>query len=173
MPVRTANINDAPFLVALINSAYRGDASKKGWTTEADIIDGQYRILQPELEALIRRPGACFLIAENEHQEIEGTVFLEKREERLYLGMLSVNPELQAKGTGRALMLAAEEKARQMGCSAIFMRVINLRKELIGWYHRRGYYDTGKTESYTARDYEKINIPFHFNILEKKLEPST
>ncbi len=169
MPITIAQLADAPVLVKLINSAYRGDQSKKGWTTEADIIAGESRILLPDLESLMQKPGVIFLQSVNEKQETEGSVFLEKRGDQLYLGMLSVNPELQARGTGKQLMLAAEDQARQMGCQSIIMRVIHLRKELIDWYLRRGYYDTGQTESYTAPSYESVRIPFHFVILQKDL----
>lgn len=169
MPIKIAQLTDAREMVKLINSAYRGDQSKKGWTTEADIIGGEYRILLPDLEALIQKPGVVFLLSVNEEQQTEGSVFLEKRGDQLYLGMLSVHPDLQTRGTGKQLMLAAEDQARQMGCRSIIMRVIHLRKELIDWYLRRGYYDTGMTASYTAPSYEIVKIPFHFVILQKDL----
>ena len=169
MPVTIARLKDAPALVKLINSAYRGEQSKKGWTTEADIIGGEARILLPDLEALMQQPAVVFLQSINAQNQTEACVFLQQRGEQLYLGMLSVNPELQAKGTGKQLMLAAEEQARKMGCHSIIMRVIYLRKELIDWYLRRGYYDTGKTEAYTPPSYETVKIPFHFVILQKDL----
>lgn len=169
MPISHATIEDAPALVSLINSAYRGDVSTRGWTSEAHIIGDEVRILQPQLEDLLQKPTITFLKANNEVGGLEGCVFLEKRGEQLYLGMLSVDPNLQARGTGKQLMLAAEEHAREQGCSSIYMRVINLRKELIAWYIRRGYYDTGRTENYEAPDLEKIKIPFHFVILQKDL----
>lgn len=169
MSIKIAQLADAPDMVQLINSAYRGEISKKGWTTEADIIGGEFRILLPDLEALIQKPAVVFLLSVNEELHIEGSVFLEKRGDQLYLGMLSVDPARQTRGTGKQLMLAAEEQARKMGCHSIIMRVIHLRKELIDWYLRRGYYDTGKTEAYTAPSYETVRVPFHFVILQKDL----
>ena len=38
--LRYATLHDIPALVALVTSAYRGDARRAGWTTEADILDG-------------------------------------------------------------------------------------------------------------------------------------
>ena len=169
MSIKIAHLADAPDMVKLINSAYRGEISKKGWTTEADIIGGEFRILLPDLEALIQKPSVVFLLSVNEEQRIEGSVFLEKRGDQLYLGMLSVDLVLQTRGTGKQLMLAAEEQARQMGCGSIIMRVIHLRKELIDWYLRRGYSDTGMVEAYTPPSYETVKIPFHFVILQKDL----
>lgn len=169
MPVSIAKIADASSLVSLINSAYRGEESKKGWTTEADIIAGEVRILQPALEELMQKPGVAFLKAISEDQQITGCVFLEKRGEQLYLGMLSVRPTLQARGTGKELMHAAEVYASQQECKSIYMRVINLRTELITWYKRRGYYDTGQIEQYSPPAYETVVTPFHFHILQKDL----
>lgn len=169
MSIHIADEKDSAQLAALINSAYRGEGSKAGWTTEADIIAGDYRILQPELEKLMKRPGVVFLKAENENKQIEGTVFLDKRGGQLYLGMLSVAPGLQGKGVGHQLMLAAEEYARKQQLSSIIMRVIHLRNELIAWYERRGYYNTGRIENYSPSPYETIIIPFHFVILQKDL----
>lgn len=169
MPVQIATLHDIPALVALVNSAYRGEVSKEGWTTEANIIAGEYRILPTEMEELMKRPGVVFLKAENKDKQIEGTVFLEKRGEQLYLGMLSVAPGLQGKGIGHQLILAAEEYCKQQHLASIIMRVIHLRKELIGWYERRGYYNTGRIENYNPSSYETIIIPFHFVILQKDL----
>ena len=78
MPVITATIEDIPQLVALINSAYRGEESKKGWTTEADFIRGSLRIDEPALTELIKLNGAMFLKYVNEQDEIEGCVYLHK-----------------------------------------------------------------------------------------------
>ena len=169
MAIVIATEKDSAELVSLINSAYRGESSKSGWTTEANIIGGQYRILQPQLEELMKKPEVVFLKAENEQQQLTGCVFLEKRGNQLYLGMLSVNPRLQARGTGKQLMAAAEAHARQQQCSSIVMRVIHLRKELIAWYERHGFYDTGLIENYQPTPYETILIPFHFVILQKDL----
>ncbi|HUR65284.1 MAG TPA: hypothetical protein VMZ03_02955, partial [Chitinophagaceae bacterium] len=101
MPVSIAKASDIPSLVTLLNSAYRGDASKQGWTTEADMISGEIRTDEEQLKRLLENPGALFLKATNEKNELEGCVFLDKREGKLYLGMLSVDPALQAKGTGK------------------------------------------------------------------------
>ena len=115
------------------------------------------------------KPSVCFLQSVNESGETEGSVFLEQRGEQLYLGMLSVEPAIQARGTGKQLMLAAEDYARALQLTSIIMRVIHLRKELIDWYIRRGYHDTGRIESYTPTPYETVKIPFHFVVLQKYL----
>lgn len=169
MPVSIANTQDIPALVALLNSAYRGDASKKGWTTEADMIDGELRTDEDDMLRLMKQPDTVFLKYTNDKNEIDGCVFLQKRQGKMYLGMLSVNPKLQARGTGKEIMAAAEEYARQQGCPAIFMRVISLRHELIAWYERRGYHKTGKVEPFENSRFGKATIPFDFLVMEKVL----
>lgn len=170
MPVTTAIEKDIPVLVALLNSAYRGEASKKGWTTEADMVSGELRTDEPDMLKLMQTPDAVFLKYVNAENEIEGCVYLHKRENKLYLGMLCVSPGLQAKGVGKELMSAAEIYARKLNCEAIFMRVISIRHELISWYERKGYQKTGATEPFPEND--RFGTPtqsFHFEIMEKQL----
>jgi GNAT superfamily N-acetyltransferase len=170
MPVLTATLQDIPELVVLINSAYRGDVSKKGWTTEADLLKGEIRTDKVILEQLMQTEGAAFLKFVNEQNEIEGCVFLDKKGNKLYLGMLSVSPVLQAKGTGKLLMNAAVMYAKQKGCDAIYMRVISARHELIKWYEKQGYYKTGQTEPFPDDDRFGVPTqPLEFLIMEKKI----
>jgi ribosomal protein S18 acetylase RimI-like enzyme len=170
MPVLTAAIQDIPQLVALINSAYRGDASKKGWTTEADLLKGEKRTNAETIEQLMESEGAVFLKYVNKQNEIEGCVFLDKKGNKLYLGMLSVSPKLQAKGTGKQLMNAAVLYAKQHGCDDIFMRVISVRHELIKWYEKQGYYKTGQTEPFPNDNRFGIPTrPLEFLVMEKKI----
>jgi len=170
MTVLPATIQEIPQLVALINSAYRGEGSKKGWTTEADLLRGELRTNEATLEELMNTKGAIFLKCINEQEEIEGCVYLHKKENRLYLGMLSVSPMLQSKGTGKRLMGAAANYARQEGCSSIYMRVISVRQELINWYEKQGYYKTGQTEPLPNDDRFGIPTqPLEFLIMEKMI----
>jgi len=170
MPVLPAILQDIPELVALINSAYRGDASKKGWTTEADLLKGEIRTNDETVALLMKTKGAVFLKYINEQNEIEGCVFLDKKGTRLYLGMLSVSPILQAKGTGKQLMNAAVSYAKQEGCDSIFMKVISVRHELINWYEKQGYSNTGHTEAFPNDTRFGIPTqPLDFLILEKMI----
>ena len=170
MPVLTATLQDIPELVSLINSAYRGDASKKGWTTEADLLEGEIRTNEETLEQLLQTNGAVFLKYINEQNEIEGCIFLDKKGDQLYLGLLSVSPILQAKGTGKTLMNAAVDYAKQEGCDSIFMRVISLRHELINWYEKLGYSKTGQTEAFPNDNrFGTPTQPLEFIIMEKRI----
>jgi ribosomal protein S18 acetylase RimI-like enzyme len=169
MPLFKAAIKDIPSLVRLINSAYRGEASKSGWTSEADMVDGEIRTDPEQLAELMRKQEVAILLYTNDKNEPEGSVFLEKRGNKLYLGMLSVSPELQARGTGRKLMAAAEEYAREQQCNTVFMRVISIRHELIAWYERQGYSATGEIQPFEDGRFGTANRPIEFIVMEKPL----
>ncbi len=169
MPVTVASIKDIPQLVSLLNSAYRGDASKKGWTTEANMVSGELRTDEKDMHRLMQQPGTVFLKYTNENNLIEGCVFLQKRNDKIYLGMLSVDPSLQAKGIGKLIMQAAEEYALQQKCPAIYMRVISIRHELIAWYERKGYHQTGEHQPFENSRFGTASAPFDFIVMQKDL----
>lgn len=168
MPVSPATIEDIPALVSLINSAYRGEVSKKGWTTEANLLEGEFRTDIPTLTEIMSRPEAVILKFTTPEKAIPGSVFLEKLERGLYLGMLSVSPLLQASGIGKQLMKAAEQYARENNCPCIFMNVISIRSELIAWYQRLGYQLT--EERKPIPDDSRFGVPtqpLEFAVMEK------
>ena len=170
MPVSIAIKQDIPELVALINSAYRGEASKKGWTTEADLLKGELRTDIPTLSTLIDNPLAALLKHTTAEDVIAGSVYLEIQAKGLYLGMLTVSPQLQAGGIGRQLLQAAEQFAKEKKCPRIFMSVISVRHELIAWYERQGYKKTGETKPFP--DDDRFGIPtqfLEFIIMEKTM----
>lgn len=170
MPISPAGIRDIAALVALMNSAYRGEASKKGWTTEADLLMGEIRTDEATVKELMQTTGAIFLKKVNEQNDIEGCVFLHKKENKLYLGMLSVSPLIQAKGIGKQLMNAATVYAKEQECHSIFMKVISIRNELINWYEKQGYIKTGETEPFPADNRFGIpKQPLEFVVMEKKI----
>ena len=167
--ISIATENDISELNLLINSAYRGEGSKSGWTTEADLLDG-IRTDEESLNKIIHRPKT-FLLKYSENKKIAACVLLEKQDDALYLGMLTVSPELQGKGVGKILLKAAEEKAKQLQCTKIKMTVISVRDELIAWYQRHGYNDTGKREPFPMED-PKFGIPkihLEFIVMEKEI----
>jgi len=162
-----ATTEDIPALLPLINNAYRGENSRQGWTTEADIIEGDERISAKDLEEALRVHGAELLQYKNENGETEGCVYLKPVKEGLYLGMLSVWPHLQAKGIGKGLMKAAEAYAAENGYTKIVMQVIHVRSELIAWYKRQGYQPTGERIPFENGKFGEAKIPLSFMVLEK------
>jgi ribosomal protein S18 acetylase RimI-like enzyme len=169
MPIIQATRTDVPELNKLINSAYRGETSKKGWTTEANILDG-IRIDEETIYKYMGDPKVIILKNTDETGQITGSVYLEIREHKLYVGMFSVSPLLQNKGIGRDLLLAAEAYAKQLNCNILTMTVISTRTELISWYERRGFNATGEIEPF--HDGKKFGIPkqhIELIVLEKHI----
>lgn len=167
--ISIASPDDVSALSQLVNSAYRGEAARKGWTHEADLIQGDLRTDQDSLKELIDSPNSVIL-KYTQDDTITGCVYLEKKNSALYLGMLSVSPAIQARGIGKKLLQAAEDYARKNQCGTIEMTVISVRHELIAWYERNGYHKTSRTEPFHVD--EKFGIPrqdIHFIVMEKKL----
>lgn len=161
---------DYPAIVQLVNAAYRGEASKAGWTTEAWIVGGEKRTNEHHLADLLQQPGAVMLQVHSDGGDLLGCVFLRQDEEGLYLGMLSVWPQLQSKGVGKTLMYLAEEHAHQLGISRIYMHVITARTELLEWYYRRGYVSTGQFKAFPSDPEFGVALqPLEFVVLEKHL----
>ena len=167
--ITTATNEDSLALALLINSAYRGENSKKGWTTEATILEGS-RTNETEILQIIKDPKQN-LLKFTEAETIIGCVLLIEKESKLYLGMLTVSPELQNSGIGKKLLAAAEDYAKQLVLNSIIMTVISIRKELIEWYNRHGYHDTGVREAFPVSN-SHIPItkePLEFMVLEKRV----
>lgn len=170
LSITIATTTDIAQLEKLVNSAYRGDSSKKGWTTEADLLDG-IRTNKELLAGMITRGDSIILKCMDASDELVGCVYLQNQEERLYLGMLTVAPDIQARGIGKRLLLAAEEYAQRQQCTAIKITVISLRKELISWYERRGYKITGERKPFPSND-PRFGLPkrdLEFIVMEKPL----
>jgi ribosomal protein S18 acetylase RimI-like enzyme len=138
---------DAEPLTMLINSAYRGDYSRKGWTTEAGLLEGRRTDIEEVLH-LIADDDSMFIVCKAD-SELQGSVHLQNTEEGVYIGMFAVNPTLQDRGIGKALLQAAELAAQQSwSVNRFVMVVISCRHELIAFYERRGYRRTGINKAF-------------------------
>ena len=167
--IKKATQADIPALNELVNAAYRGESSRKGWTTEADFLDGT-RTDEDGIGEMLNTPNSTILKCENQDKLI-GCVYLEIQNQKLYLGMLTSRPELQGQGIGKKLLLAAEEHARANNCSTITMNVLTGRKELIDWYVRHGYHRTEikKPFAFDHPRYGKPKFQLEFVVIEKEL----
>ena len=169
MNISKATLQDIPQLVTLVNGAYRGEHSKKGWTTEADLLDG-LRTDADSLEKMMNKQGAAIFKFCNRDNVLQGCVYLENKGNKMYLGMLTVSPQEQAKGIGKKLLFAVERYAGDQKCSAIEMTVISVRDELIRWYQKQGYYKTGETKPFSDTKFGIPKQPLEFIVLEKKIQ---
>ncbi len=169
--IKIATPDLAPQITQLVNSAYRGDSGKQGWTTEAGILEG-LRTDPERVTKDIVTPGNVILV-KIEDQKFIACVHLEKKnDETAYLGMLTTAVSRQTQGTGKELMLASEEYVKKIwGCRKIEMTVIDSRHELISYYVRRGYEITNEKRPFPADPAFGIPKagPLEFVVLEKNL----
>jgi GNAT superfamily N-acetyltransferase len=155
--------------VALVNSAYRGESGKQGWTTESDLLDGQ-RIDESMFREMLGQ-GVILLFGDEENPV--GSAFLELQEDAAYIGMVTVSPLKQGHGLGKQILQIAEDFAiKKWAVQFAKMSVISKRTELLAFYERRGYLQTGETVPFPYGN-EQFGIPkvddLEFLIVKKKL----
>ena len=171
MHLEPATPDDLPTLHALIESAYRGDSARRGWSHEADLLDGQ-RTDVASLAAMLRDPAQHLLVFRDNDRLRACVALTDKRHGLAYLGMLTVDPEHQSGGLGKLILAAAEDHAAHFGATRVEMTVIAQRRELIAWYERRGYRGTGERRPFPASD-PRFGLPrrddLEFAVLEKRL----
>ena len=168
---RKAVAADIPAVVALVESAYRGESGRRGWTTESHLLDGR-RTDAADVADIMARPGSQILLLERDGQLL-ASCHLERQDETAYFGMFAVDPCRQTAGLGKRLLGEAERIARaDWHCRAMEMTVIVQRAELIAWYERRGYRRTGASKPFPYGD-ERFGIPrrddLRFEVLVKDL----
>ncbi|QNN64933.1 GNAT family N-acetyltransferase [Sphingomonas rhizophila] len=172
MHLEPATTADIPALHGLIESAYRGDSARQGWTHEADLLGGQ-RTDAEGIEEMIVDPRQALLIF-RDGDSIRACVALTDQGDNLaYLGLFTVEPGRQGTGLGRLLLAAAEDQAiTRFGATRIEMTVIVQRRELIEWYRRRGYAVTGERRPFPHGN-PRFGLPnrddLEFLVMEKRL----
>lgn len=164
--IRPATHSDLSLLHPMIERAYRGDTARMGWTHEADLLSDT-RTGRAELEAIVADPSQLLLMAQDVDDTPIGCVNVAKRDASLaYLGMLCIEPLRQAHGLGREMIAAAERYARDtFGCTTIEMTVLEQRSELIAYYQRRGYAQTGERRDFPV----PLDPPYFMTVLAKPL----
>ncbi len=166
---RAATQADLPAVVALVESAYRGEASRAGWTTEADFLGGQ-RTSLTDIAPLLDRPMSRILLVERDGSLL-ACAHVAVEEGTGYFGMFSVDPLRQGGGTGSQVLAQAERLVREeWNCPGMRMTVIDIREALIAYYERRGYRRTGITKPFPYGD-ARFGLPLRddlrFEVLEK------
>ena len=176
LATRLATLADVDALVSLVNSAYRGDSSRAGWTTEADLLDGM-RIDAERLKDAIADDADDAILIHEDEGHLVACVHLQRTGSTCYLGMLTTLPTRQGSGLGRAMIEQAERFARdRWGSTSMEMTVLTLRPELVAWYERRGFVKTGERKPFPYGD-DKWGLPktanLEFYVLRKSLTSIT
>jgi ribosomal protein S18 acetylase RimI-like enzyme len=174
MQLTPATESDHAAIIDLVNLAFRGKGSTASWNIESGIIEGE-RITESLLrEDLAAKPEAHLLIYRDDPTgPLLGNVWLDPGKDGVwYLGLLTVDPNLQNRHLGRTLLTAAEDFANAHGAHQMRMTVVNVRDTLIDWYQRRGYTLTGETKPFPYGD-DRFGKPLrndlHFVVLQKNL----
>ena len=170
----TARAADVPALVALINGAYRGDGSQRGWTSEGHLIAGP-RISVESVRELIAAPDSAILVVRAQSGLFACAHVSKQAGGVCYLGLLTVRPSLQGSGLGRQMLAAAESYARSaFGARILEMQVVDAREELIAWYERRGYVQSGEQRPFPYDD-QHLGVPrrddLRFVVLRRQIAP--
>ncbi|MCE9523646.1 MAG: GNAT family N-acetyltransferase [Alphaproteobacteria bacterium] len=166
---RFAGAFDAPAIASLIESAYRGEDSKRGWTTEAHLIEGN-RTNAAEIASLIVDPKSRFVLA-FDNTALVGCALIKNDNGLGYFGMFAVSPTLQGAGHGKKILSHAEQAIRQLwSCPTVAMTVISIREDLIAYYERRGYKRTGTKPFPFENEPGARRKDFHFVVLTKAWE---
>jgi ribosomal protein S18 acetylase RimI-like enzyme len=168
-----ATRDDVPAVVALVESAYRGELSRAGWTTEADLLDGQRTDVEA-VRGIAESPSSLLLLARRDDGELVACCQLERRDGDIcYFGMFAVRPGSQGGGLGRAVLAEAERRAREdWAARTMEMTVIAQRRDLIAWYVRHGYAETTETVPFPYGN-PRFGLPkrddLYFVVLRKSL----
>jgi ribosomal protein S18 acetylase RimI-like enzyme len=165
--IQPATLHDIAAILKVVNSAYHGQAGSNSWTSEGHLVAGP-RITEENLYNYLQQPTVTILRCADEQGTVVGCVLLEKKKDTLYLGMLSVDPQIQALGIGKLLLLQAETFARDHQYTTITITVIDRRHELIDWYKRKGYKPTGNIQPFSNPSSTAL-AEFSFVELQKAL----
>jgi ribosomal protein S18 acetylase RimI-like enzyme len=153
---RVATLSDCDSLVALVNNGYRGEIGRQGWTNENDLVDG-HRTNTDAMNEMINNSDSIILVVFNKSDEfLIGCVYLQHKSDikTAYLGMLTVRPDLQGRGYGKLILSLAENYARdQWNVDYIEITVVLQRTELLEFYSRRGYYETGTRQPFPPDEF--------------------
>ena len=144
---RYADTDDVDALHSLIERAYRGEEALKSWTSEASLLNAP-RTSPKELREMVSSDNQRFVVAELDDRLV-GCALIERRGADGYFGMLTIDPRMQTAGLGSKLLARIEADVRDLWrCTAMTLRMVNLRSEMIAWYERRGYALTGHRDPF-------------------------
>lgn len=153
--IRIATPVDRAAMIPVINDAFAIETFLEGTRTDDVRLTGMMGT-------------GSFMVAEDDAGRIIASVYVEIRSTRGYIGMLAVDPALQGKGLGRAMIEAAEDHCRRLNCVAMDLTVLNLRPDLPPRYRKLGYVESGTEEFVPSRPL-KDGMRCHCIVMSKTL----
>lgn len=170
---RQATAADAELVTAFVNRAYRGDTARAGWTHEADLVGGLRTTSEDIAEIVNDHKSQAIILFASETHPLVATVHVQKQGSAALIGMVAVDPTLQAGGAGREVLRTAEDFAvKEWGVTSFEMTVLDVRSSLMQWYIRRGYQDSGVRIPFKSRFGEAKVENLQFMVLRKKAQTS-
>lgn len=145
-----ATEDDVEALVALVNSVYRGEHSKQGWTTEANILEGK-RVDTAWVRDVIESSHSTLIVARR-HGAVIGCLQIDIEAPVAHLGLFAVDVVSQTLGIGKRLLQEAEVYAKSNNISTLQLEIIDKRADIILYYERRGFQATGESLDFPVRD---------------------
>lgn len=157
---RVATEEDAAQLQQLVESAFRAEDSRKGWTDDLG-LSLSFRLDAQEILAMITKPDSVMLMATNGQNTLVGSIGTSRRDtNHAHLFMLAVDTSQQRSGIGRQVLAYAEDYCqRTWGVTTLGLNALSNRQQLILWYSRRGYKPTGETSPFPREKFENLVLP--------------
>jgi ribosomal protein S18 acetylase RimI-like enzyme len=157
---RIATPDDAPQVQQLVESAFRAEESRAGWTDDLG-LSSEFRIDVKDIMAMITNPDGVMLMATDENNTLLGSIGTSKRgNNHARMFMLAVDESQRRGGIGGQILTYAEDYgSRIWGVTTFELNALSSRKQLIAWYARRGYKETGETSPFPREKFETLTLP--------------
>lgn len=150
---RIATEEDSELLTNLVNMSYSGELSNQGWTNENGLVVGSRTTVDKILNILKNDQYVILIFFDPINHHLIGCISIQHKSESnaACLSIFAVRPDQQARGYGKFILNTAESYAKdQWNVKSIELNVILQRPELMAYYKRRGYIDTGRREAFTV-----------------------
>lgn len=127
LALQRAGSGDLEPLLALQRAAYARNRALLG--VEPLPLQADYAAILRDYEVWVARDGG----------QLAGALILEPCADHLLVWSIATDPAAQGSGLGRAMLDAAEVRARQLGVDVVRLYTGTPLRHLVEWYGRHGY----------------------------------
>lgn len=157
--LRLATIDDAPQVQQLVQAAFRAPDGREGWTADME-LGNRFRIEVEQVAATITRADGVVLMTTVAGNLVASVEVVKRSDGHARLSMLSVDQRYQSNGLGRQVLEYAEDYCRRTwSATAMELNALSTRQNLISWYQRRGYRETGETSPFPREEFSDLDLP--------------